>query len=238
MALTSIDCNKSLQITKNFNSREFRCKGTGHIHNTLINIDFVKKLQDFMNKNGYTKAIISSAYRCLEQNRKVGGSTKSQHSTNGNGAVDICFYKNGKIVPSKEVCCKAQDYGFKGIAYIDKNYVHLDDRIVGTYRGDETKGFSYQVPNGDFYAYFGIPKKEKYNLLRTLYKGDKGNDVKELQKELIKQGYDCGKYGADGTFGNDTKKAVEKFQKANKLDKDGVVGKNTAHKLGWLYKGK
>lgn len=79
---------------------------------------------------------------------------------------------------------------------------------------------------------------DKYNLTRLLKKNCRGNDVKELQKELIKRGYSCGKHGADGIFGTDTKNAVKKFQKANKITQDGIVGKNTAHKLGWLYKGK
>lgn len=79
---------------------------------------------------------------------------------------------------------------------------------------------------------------DKYNLTRLLKKNCRGNDVKELQKELIKRGYSCGKHGADGIFGTDTKNAVKKFQKANKITQDGIAGKNTAHKLGWLYKGK
>ena len=70
----------------------------------------------------------------------------------------------------------------------------------------------------------------KYNLTRTLKKGCKGSDVKELQNTL--------KIKADGIFGDNTKSSVKKFQKANKLTADGIVGKNTAHKLGWLYKGK
>ena len=79
---------------------------------------------------------------------------------------------------------------------------------------------------------------DKYNLTRLLKKGCKGSDVKELQKTLNSKGYSVGKYGIDGSFGNDTKLAVKKFQKANKLTADGIVGKNTAHKLGWLYKEK
>ena len=68
--------------------------------------------------------------------------------------------------------------------------------------------------------------------------GSKGNDVKELQKELKNRGYNIGKSGIDGKFGNTTRNAVIKFQKDNKIYADGIVGKNTAHKLGWLYKGK
>jgi len=71
---------------------------------------------------------------------------------------------------------------------------------------------------------------DKYNLKRLLKKGCKGDDVKELQKKLG--------IAITGTFDEATRIAVKKFQKANKLTQDGKVGKNTAHKLGWLYKGK
>lgn len=81
-------------------------------------------------------------------------------------------------------------------------------------------------------------KPEKYNLTRILKYGCVGDDVKELQKTLIGMGYSCGKYGTDGNFGTSTQKAVKKFQKARELDQDGKVGINTAHELGWTFKGK
>lgn len=62
---------------------------------------------------------------------------------------------------------------------------------------------------------------------RTLKKGCKGEDVKELQKHLIELGYKLPKYGADGDFGDETVVAVEAFQKANNLTVDGMVGKQT-----------
>lgn len=77
------------------------------------------------------------------------------------------------------------------------------------------------------------PAKKNY-----LEKGDKGNDVKELQKMLIACGYSCGSTGADGDFGNDTFKAVKKFQKAYKLTVDGIAGKATMAKLKEVYKKK
>lgn len=77
---------------------------------------------------------------------------------------------------------------------------------------------------------------DKYNLTRLLKKGCKGNDVLELQKELNKREFNCGK--EDKIFGIKVKNATKNFQKANKLFADGIVGKNTAHKLGWLYKNK
>lgn len=78
-------------------------------------------------------------------------------------------------------------------------------------------------------ANYDIPA-DKYNLTKTLKKGSKGNDIKELQKAVGVK--------VDGIFGTNTKNAVIKFQKANRLTADGIVGKNTAHALGWLFKGK
>ena len=76
----------------------------------------------------------------------------------------------------------------------------------------------------------------KYNLTRLLKKGCKGADVKELQSALNNLGYSCGKVDSD--FGKNTEKGVKKFQKSRALIQDGIVGKNTAHELGWLYNGK
>lgn len=58
----------------------------------------------------------------------------------------------------------------------------------------------------------------------VLKKGDKGADVKEMQKNLIKLGYDLGAYADDGDFGSKTDEAVRKFQKDNRLTVDGEYG--------------
>lgn len=53
----------------------------------------------------------------------------------------------------------------------------------------------------------------------TLLRGMKDReDVKEMQENLIKLGYDLGKYGADGDFGPDTEAAVRAFQELNGLE--------------------
>ena len=62
-----------------------------------------------------------------------------------------------------------------------------------------------------------------------LAKGSKCSAVKKLQILLNGLGYNCGK--ADGEFGEKTEKAVKAFQKDNKLDADGEVGKDTWNKL-------
>lgn len=67
--------------------------------------------------------------------------------------------------------------------------------------------------------------------LKVLKKSAKGEDVVALQTLLIGYGFSCGKKGADGSFGADTLKAVKAYQKANGLEVDGVVGKDTWSKL-------
>ena len=63
--------------------------------------------------------------------------------------------------------------------------------------------------------------------MRYLRKGSKGKDVKALQILLKGYGYSVGWYGADGDFGSATESAVKKFQAAEKITADGVVGPDT-----------
>lgn len=59
---------------------------------------------------------------------------------------------------------------------------------------------------------------------RTLRRGDTGDDVTQLQKLLINQGYSL---TPDGVFGPKTEAAVRDFQRSVGLTVDGVVGQNT-----------
>lgn len=61
----------------------------------------------------------------------------------------------------------------------------------------------------------------------TLRKGDKGDWVKKAQELLLGKGYDLGKWGADGSFGNATESAVKDFQTDYGLTADGVIGQAT-----------
>ena len=62
---------------------------------------------------------------------------------------------------------------------------------------------------------------------RNLRNGDEGADVKQLQENLIRLGFSCGKWGADGEFGDCTEQAVEAFQRACGLNDTGVFDGNT-----------
>jgi peptidoglycan hydrolase-like protein with peptidoglycan-binding domain len=64
----------------------------------------------------------------------------------------------------------------------------------------------------------------------TLYVGDRGENVRKLQRRLSELGYLTGT--ADGIYGQQTKRAVERFQYYNGLQTDGIAGPNT---LSVLY---
>lgn len=69
--------------------------------------------------------------------------------------------------------------------------------------------------------------KEVELKVRQLRKGMTGGDVKSLQRLLFADGYSVGMSGDDGDFGNDTEKAVIKYQKDHELDPDGIAGEKT-----------
>ena len=68
---------------------------------------------------------------------------------------------------------------------------------------------------------------------KTVKVGDRGEDVLLLQRRLIELGYLSGE--ADSAFGNQTRRAVERFQYQNGLSVDGIAGKRT---LTVLYESK
>lgn len=76
--------------------------------------------------------------------------------------------------------------------------------------------------------------------LPVLKKGEKGEEVKALQTLLLGYGYEMkstgGKvYGADGSFGGATDRAVRKYQKDHGLAVDGSVGRATWSSLLGIY---
>lgn len=62
---------------------------------------------------------------------------------------------------------------------------------------------------------------------RVLKNGSEGDDVKQMQSGLISLGYDLGKWGADGEFGDQTEMAVESFQQDHGLKVSGEFDADT-----------
>ena len=65
----------------------------------------------------------------------------------------------------------------------------------------------------------------------VLKRGAKGATVKAMQILILGYGFDMEGYGADGSFGGATERALKKYQQANGLAVDGSCGPATWAKL-------
>lgn len=82
----------------------------------------------------------------------------------------------------------------------------------------------WAIPKGLYGSSGGGDMDEKLPILK---KGSKGSYVTLLQTKLMNRGYKLPKYGADGSFGNETLTAVKQFQQDWGLKVDGIVGEAT-----------
>ena len=134
------------------------------------------------------------------------------------------------------------------------------DGHVGVYVGDgyavEERGFShgcvktkvasrkwthwFQLPFVDYgdaafvggsYVKSDTAQTEYILGSRTLKDGSKGTDVKTMQELLLQLEYSLPKYGADGEFGSETEKTINKFQKKVGIKQDGIYGSETHQAL-------
>lgn len=214
-----------VQLSKNFNSYEFRC-GLGRscaCSTILIDDKLVEYLQKIRDHFGKT-ATITSAYRCPSYNSSVSKATSSYH-TRGM-AADIVV----SGVAPKEVAKYAESIGILGIGLYetdkDGHFVHIDTRT--------TKSFWYgqaQSARSTFGGSSGSSSSGNSSFTTVLSRGSSGSLVKELQEKLIALNYSCGSAGADGDYGQATENAVRRFQDANNLDPDGVAGPKTLEVL-------
>jgi hypothetical protein len=86
------------------------------------------------------------------------------------------------------------------------------------YWGWMTKYFDYDQSG------VSVPTDAPATSTRILRNGDEGEDVRAMQTNLIRLGYDCGRWGADGDFGDATEMALKKFQSEHGLEADGEYG--------------
>ena len=132
MGIKTYQENNSVQLSKNFNSSEFRC-GLGSpcaCSTILIDdklVEYLQKIRDHFGK----KVTITSAYRCPSYNKSIGGATGSYHAKGQ--AADITV---DGITP-KEVAKYAESIGIKGIGLYETDkdgyFVHIDTRTTKSF---------------------------------------------------------------------------------------------------------
>lgn len=221
MATNTYRKGQGVKLSTYFTSNEFDCHGSGCCSSTLINPELVKYLQK-IREHFNAPITITSGYRCLTHNSRVGGATGSRH-TKGD-AADIVV----KGVAPREVAKYAESIGIKGIGLYETSadgfFVHIDTRT--------TKSFWYgqacaaRTTFGDNSS----PGSSSSNTSTTnnssveISLNDTGATVKKIQEMLQSLGYSI---TADGIFGLKTYAAVRDFQAKNKLTADGIVGPKT-----------
>lgn len=115
--------------------------------------------------------------------------------------------------------------GHTGIYLGDGTVIHAKGHDYGVVRQKlaETAFTHYGIPQGLYSEISG--EQEAVGVL--LKKGNKGDTVKKLQQMLLKAGMLLPKYGADGSFGNETLAAVMDFQAMRGLEETGVCDQAT-----------
>lgn len=173
MAVITYKKSDRIQLSKNFNSYEFRC-GLGRpcaCQTTLIDEALVEILQRIRDHWPGHALHITSGYRCPVYNRSVSRATGSYHSKGM--AADITV---DGVVP-REVAKYAESIGVLGIGLYETQadgfFVHVDtrtyksfwygqeqaprttfggNRTVGTVAKGEACGLTYTVVRGDTLA--------------------------------------------------------------------------------------
>lgn len=227
------------QLSANFDSSEFACKGMGCCNSTMIDdklVEYVQKIRDHFGK----PVSINSGYRCKTHNKKVGGSSGSNH-TKGM-AADIVV----KDVAPAEVAKYAESIGILGIGLYETSkdgyFVHIDTRTKKSFWYGQkqakrtTFGGAVNVPTynleqfvRDVQKALGAdvdgaagPETLSKTVTVSTTKNRKHAVVLAIQKRLHALGYSVvGK--TDGVAGTNFKKAVKQFQADNGCTADGVI---------------
>ena len=173
-----------------------------------------------------------------------GGSLESSHHpyygkcTNRNSiGIEICTHNNGS---SWTFTADAVTAAVELTKYLMQKFGVPADRVIRHW--DVTGKSCPRVPgwgavggSGEWNKFVARLGGAAPSVDVSLSKGDSGSAVEEMQKMLIACGYSCGKWGADGDWGNDTEKAVLAFQKDHGLSVDGVYGPKTKAALTAEY---
>ena len=229
MATNTHKKGQATKLSENFTSLEFDCHGSGCCSETIINpklVEYVQKIRDHFGKS----ITVTSGYRCPVHNKRIGGATGSRHSKGD--AADIVV---AGVAP-REVAKYAESIGIKGIGLYETNadghFTHVDTRDVKSfwYGQNEAKRttFGGSTPAPDP-SPAPAPKPSINNDVLSI--GDTGEDVRKLQEQLVKLGYNVGSKGPDGDFGSKTYAAIIDFQRKHNLKDDGIVGPLTENAI-------
>lgn len=201
---------------KNFKYSEFKCKCGGKYCNgypVAFSYDLANNLQKI--RNYYGKPLtITSALRCKQHNKNEGGVSDSKHLDGCAADFKVEDVSADKLLTYVK---KLPYYRYAYVVSKSKGVVHLD---ITPPKPSTKKAYSGTYPKLPSRGYFR--------------KGDKGTEVKNLQKLL--NWLNSAKLSIDGIIGDKTIAEVKKFQKSVKISCDGLFGKNSLAKAKTVKK--
>lgn len=180
-------------------------------------------------KIGYNQAQRGTLYAAVKGHGFDPDALKLKVNTDCSAAVRVCCCYAGITVGNFNTSNEAS-YLLATGAFVEltgSEYTRSSDRLrKGDILVTRTKGHTVVVLTDGKKAE-SAPEKPLKLGDRELRNGMEGEDVRQLQSMLIQLLYDCGRWGADGDFGDMTEIAVRCFQKDHDLVRDGIAGKNT-----------
>ena len=228
----------------NFRKEEFKCPCCGS-YGKGIATTLLDTLQALRNK--YGNLIVTSGYRCSSYNKKVGGATNSAHLKGQ--AADFYFGSGILANQTKRIAVVNEIKKMANVHYtycnVNGNYpnmgsaIHVDTNLVDTEEEAKKERIKelQRVLNQQYNCKLVVdgsfgPLTEKACANNYLYyQKNAPTHIKWLQTRLTELGYSVGRYGIDGSFGNDTLRAVKQFQKDRGLVVDGYAGAATHKEL-------
>lgn len=258
MAVKTYSKTSNVSLSKDFKASEFSCKGVGCCTTVMIDdklVTYLQKIRDHFGK----PITITSGYRCVKHNSRVGGATGSRH-TQGH-AADIVV----QGVTPAEVAKYAESIGVLGIGLYetakDGHFVHIDTRTYKSFWYGQAQAYRSTFGGaGVSISTSTSTTSSKYSLKEFVTDIQKACGatvdgvagpitlsktptlsasfntihaaVEPVQKRLIALGYS--EVGlADGFIGPKFIAAVKHFQKDNGCVADGVItaGQKTWKKL-------
>nr|DAE54083.1 MAG TPA: N acetylmuramidase [Caudoviricetes sp.] len=178
---------------------------------------------------GYNQAQRGTLYAAVKGHGFDPDALKIKVNTDCSAAVRVCCCYAGITVGNFNTANEAS-YLLATGAFVEltgSEYTRSSDRLrKGDILVTRTKGHTVVVLTDGKKAEIAPEKPLKLGD-RELRNGMEGEDVRQLQSMLIQLGYDCGRWGADGDFGDMTEMAVKCFQQDHDLACDGIAGKNT-----------
>ena len=181
---------------------------------------------------GYDQYERNSLYKVAEPLGFDTGKVTTPCETDCSALVRVCIaYAGITSIPSDFRTINMPAYLTKTGAFVEMKGSKYQNQSLYLGRGDilvtKVHGHTVVVLSDGSRFEGSVPTREYALGERILRYGCEGQDVKTMQEILLALGYDLGRYGTDGDFGDCTELAVKAFQTDVHLTVDGECGPRT-----------